>query len=93
MNTVVMLRYCLVSAEPRRDENGVVFWLLNDFLATFRSSNCCKIIQLKIGKKNENENVKENEYDGDASLVGPLRGRRGKSQTSPTTPLAFKCPR
>ena len=33
-------------------------------------------------KQNENENVKENEYDGNASLVGLLCGRRENRRTA-----------
>ena len=72
MNMMAMLRWldhCLaggeiperlrpVSAEPRRDD--LIFWLLFD---QAKSS-----IHYNNRKKNENENVKENEYCGDDSL-------------------------
>jgi uncharacterized protein (DUF927 family) len=69
MNIVTMLGYRLGSAEARRDD--LIFWLLFD---QARSR-----IHYNNRKKNENENVKENEYKSDASLIEPLPGRRGKS--------------
>ena len=49
-----------------RYRNDLIFWLLFD---QAKSSNS---IPLKSGKKNENENVKENEYDEDAALLSRL---------------------
>jgi hypothetical protein len=46
----------------------------------------------KSWEKNENGNEKENEYDGDASLIGPLRVCRGNSQTSPHRTAGFLMP-
>ncbi len=55
----------------------LIFWPLID---QTKSSNR---IQIKSGKKNENENGKENAYGNDESLVGLLRGRRGKCPNLP----------
>ena len=60
----------VISAEPRRDD--LIFWLLFD---QAKSS-------IHYNKRKQNENVKENEYCGDASLVEPLCGRRENRRTA-----------
>jgi hypothetical protein len=55
-------------------QRDLIFWLL-----FFKQKVAFAYNQRK---KNENENVNENEYGRDASLVGPLRGRRENRRTA-----------
>jgi len=58
-----------------RYRNDLIFWLLFD---QAKSSNR---IQQKSGKKNENENVKENEYDDAALLSCLVSSRLSRDET------------
>jgi hypothetical protein len=50
----------------------LIFWLL------LHQAKCCKRIQQKSGEKNENEKVKENEYDCEVSLIVITAWQEGK---------------